>query len=213
MSRFLKISVILLAWFIASARSCDDRKEDDAARELAQAHAARDSIASAFSSDTLSSATLRAFELTARYKLSDFTDYLQIFTDRSAEPAFRKKSGEMIRDLFISGEVCLRFSSPERPDEKEVSLEELLSSGSKNHYLDGRMAFDSIRVLKALHMENDTLCSGQLIFRPEHANQATSLKNICKAKDKVVDIFAVKRMKVFGNDSLKVWAVFLGNIR
>ena len=71
MKRFLRISALILVYFVASARSCNDAGKEDAAFAEAKERAAKDSIASAFSSDSLSPASLRAFESTARYKLTD----------------------------------------------------------------------------------------------------------------------------------------------
>ena len=212
MKRILRISALILVYFLSSARSCNDAGNEDAAFAEAKERAAKDSITSAFSSDSLSPATLRAFELTARYKLTDFADYLQIFTDRSTNPAFKNKAGKMIRDLFISEDVRLEIGSPGHQDKSALRLKDILGSELKNGQPEERMAFDSIRLKQTLHRENDTLFSGQLAFRILYSHAENQQKSLVTGSDNIAEIFLVKRKLIFGTDSLKVWKVFLGEI-
>ena len=212
MKRFLRISALILVYFVASARSCNDAGKEDAAFAEAKERAAKDSIASAFSSDSLSPASLRAFESTARYKLTDFADYLQIFRDSSTTAAFKKKAGQMIRDLFISEDVRLEIARPGRRVEKGGSLKDMLKLEMQDSRMEEKRTFDSIRIKQPFHRENDTLFSGQLAFRILYSDAEKQLKPRVSGSDIIAEIFLVKRKLIFGTDSLKVWKVFLGEI-
>ncbi|MEI7661011.1 MAG: hypothetical protein WCK34_02375 [Bacteroidota bacterium] len=213
MRRFIKLSAIVLVYFIACGKSCNGPGEDNAKREMDQARRAKDSIASVFSSDSLSQESLRAFELTALYKLSDFSDYLQIIGDSSTGPAFRTKTGEMIRDLFLSENVRFRFAVPGCGEIKELSLEELLQTGLSVQPAGQKMVFDSASVLKKLQMDNDTTCSGRLAFCLRYGNPLLPGQKGNRCAGRSIDIFAVKCRKIFGSDTLRVWKVFLGDMR
>ncbi len=212
MKRFLRISALILVYFVASARSCNDAGKEDAAFAEAKERAAKDSIASAFSSDSLSPASLRAFESTARYKLTDFADYLQVFTDSSTNPAFKNKARQMIRDLFVSDDVRVEIACPGLMAEKGLILKNMLESEMKHRPTEERMVFDSIRLKQALHRENDTLFSGQLAFRIRCNHAEGQNRPSFTDYDHNAEIFVVKRQITFGSDSLKVWKVYLGEI-
>ena len=160
MKRIFRLSAIILIYLVTCGKSCNDAKSDESALENARERMAHDSITSVFSSDSLSQSSLRAFENAAKNKLSDFSDYLQIMEDSSTGQAFRTKTGEMIRDLFLSADVRFRFAAPGRSEMKEVSLEELLETDIKVQPAGQKMVFDSARVIKKLQMDNDSTCSG-----------------------------------------------------
>jgi hypothetical protein len=211
MKRVLKISALILVYLLACAKSCDNGQDSDNAQDLAKVNAARDSISSAFSSDTLSSAGLRALEATALYKLSDFSDYLRIFTDTSANQAFRNKAGEMISDLFVSRDVLLEVACSGHK-EKGLRLRDMLDSKKKNRLTEAGISFDSIIIKQSLHRVNDTLLSGELKFRVLCNHTKGQNRPLVAAQDNVAEILVVKKWKIFGSDSLKVWKVYLGNI-
>ena len=213
MKRVLKISALVLVYLLTCAKSCNDRQDSDNSNDLSQVNAAKDSISSAFSADTLSSAGLRALETTARYKLSDFSDYLRVFTDTNVSPAFRTKAGEMISNLFVSRDVWLEISCSGHRDEKGIRLKDMLDSEKKSRLVEAGITSDSISVKQSLHRVNDTLLSGQLAFRIQCTHMKGQNRPLATAKDNVAEILVVKRLKIFGSDSLKVWKIFLGDFR
>jgi len=182
----IKISLIII-YFIASAESCDNNGQFTREIEQKNAFQARDSIASAFEKDTLSEASLRAFEVTAQLKLNDLADYLRIMNDSTANEAFKEKAGKMAEALFIPGKKVPGFLSG--------------------------IVSDSVRVSRAFRQMNDSLCSGQLSLSIRYPHFSKSKKDIPQVKTKIVDIFTVKQEKIFGRDTIKVWNVLLGDIR
>jgi len=211
MRRFVQISAIILVYLVTCGKSCNDAKSEQSELEMAREHKAHDSLTSVFSSDSLSQASLMAFEHTALNKLSDFSDYLQIMYDTSKDQAFKSKTCELIGDLFIP-EAQLELSLSEVPGKKGCDLKTLFGNIHKNRWVTSPVTFDSVRVKRVLHQENDTLCSGKLAFCLRSTLVAS--KEIAgKCDEKEVDIFVCKCSRVFGNDTLKIWKVFLGNIR
>jgi hypothetical protein len=185
MKRIFNILPVILMYLIVCGKSCDSGEQFTREREQRQALHARDSLVSAFEKDTLDPASLRAFEVTARLKLNDLSDYLKISRDSGGGKAFRDKAGQMAEALFVPG----------------VKVPGHLSGA----------VFDSVRVSRALRYLNDSAYSGQMIMTvhfpgliPRDRHSTSNLR---------AEFFAVKRMKIFGRDTLRVWNVLLGEIR
>ncbi len=188
MRRLISISGLLVLYILFTAKSCENGQEDVIAREEAVSIAVKDSIGSSFASDTLRNSALRAFEETARLKLLDLGDYLGILSDSSTSEVFKTKVGEMITELFISQDV-----------KEKVSF----SVG---------LVFDSVMVNNHLQRKNDTLYSGTLRFQIQCKPDVTANPQEMIVGYKIIDIFVVRREKIFGDKSLKVWSVALGDL-
>jgi hypothetical protein len=213
MRSFFKISALVLLYFLSTAKSCDNSEQDNAMREEAQAASAKDSITDAFASDTLTSSALRAFEATARLKLYDLDDYLGILSDSTTSEVFKTKVGEMIAELFISRDIQIQLSYPGCRKSNANVLRQLRLSGFERIDLSPGIMFDSVCVGKQLQRVDDTLYSGKLRTWFQCAESVTTAGKAKHGEDKIIDIFVVKREKVFGNKSFKVWTVLLGDIK
>ncbi len=187
MRRFFRILPLVIIYFLCSAKGCNDNEQDSSLHEESDAARSRDSITSVFGSGNLDQASLRAFEVTAKSKLNDLADYLKIMNDSSAGKSFRYKAGEMAHSLFLN------------VNHMPASLKEV--------------EFDSIRVKEPLQRESDTVYSGQLDFTLRFTGAGNREKKNTLVQTKTIDIFTVKREKIFGRDTVKVWNVFLGDIR
>ncbi|MCX6287574.1 MAG: hypothetical protein NTY96_10710 [Bacteroidetes bacterium] len=187
MRRIFKILVVILVYFIASAKSCDDQEQNTRESEQQEATKARDSIVSVFEKENLSPSALRAFEVTAGLKLNDLSDYLKIMNDSTAGKAFKDKAGEMAEALFIPGTKA------------PADL--------------AGVVFDSIRVSRALNRVSDSVYSGQLSFAVTLSHSIKAKGNIHRVETRIVDIFTLKQEKAFGKEKIKVWKVFLGDIK
>jgi len=186
MSRIIKILTLILIYFIVSAKGCDHNEQDTGGLDQNQAQKVKDSITSMFETDTLSQASLRAFEATARLKLNDLTDYLKIINDSLADKAFKDKAREMAMALFVYGKKA--------PDNFQG------------------VDFDSVSVSRGLQRYSDTVYSGQLVVKVRWPNNAGVKGKIPPVKILTVEIFALKQEKIFGKDTVKVWNVLLGDI-
>ena len=187
MKRFLNILPLFILYLLLSSKSCDSNEQSNSRRENDKATQARDSITSVFESANLDQAELRAFEVTARLKLNDLSDYVNILNDSSAGKAFKLKAGKMARGLFIPGKT----------------IPEGLSG----------LVLDSIMISRPLERLNDSIYSGQLSIISRHPVPAAGSRSSPGAGCLTVDIFALKQGKVFGKDTIRVWNVLLGDIR
>lgn len=187
MKRIFKILPLVLIYFIACAKSCNNNEERSLEMEKRQAAVAKDSISSLFETAQPDQATLRAFEVTAGLKLKDLSDYLSVQNDSNAEKAFREKAGKMAAAMFVVGKA-----SPVFP------------KGT---------IFDSIMVARPLEKVSDTLYAGRLSLLARRDLKGDAKTNTPAASRRSVDFFIVKQRKVFGGDTLRVWNVLLGEFR
>jgi len=186
MRRFFQISALIFVYFIVCGKSCDSNEQFTHELEKNQANRNRDSITSVFQSDSLGQPVLRAFEATARIKLTDLSDYLKVMNDSTAEKAFKEKAAEMARALCIPGkEIPVRMKG---------------------------VAVDSIRVFKTLQRLSDSVYAGKLCFKAMLPTKQSGSDHL-QANIRFADIFALKQDKVFGRDTLTIWNVLIGDIR
>ncbi len=178
---------LVVLYLLLSSKSCDDNEQGNAMLEKNKAVQARDSITSVFESEKLGQPELRAFEVTARLKLNDLSDFLKILSDSSSGQAFKQKAGEMAQSLFIPGKT--------------------VPSGFSG------VVFDSIKVTRPLERLNDSTYSGQLSVITTLPGSTAGSRTSSAACCRTVDIFALKQEKVFGNNTIRVWNVLLGDIR
>jgi hypothetical protein len=172
--------------------------------------ASKDSIRMAFASDHPDEDLLRAYEETARQKLSDFADYLKIVSDTSMNIKFREQAAEMVKRLFVSGDTDVRDWAKVYSEYDISTLNELLAKGlSKGFSL--WIQADMINVITPLSASDDSTYKGKLSFYQKCIpfNIHTSQVNISQMSG--VDIYVIKKVKSFGDESLSIWEVYLGN--
>jgi hypothetical protein len=213
MRRFLIIFAVALAYLLLCSKACDDNVQENEKMEQDKIIAIRDSIRDEFEADYLSEGSLYALEATARQKLSDFADYMQIMTDTTLDSSFKKKAGDMIKKMFISENVRLHFSLQEDRKEKKLTVKELLADGLKTPYASARFIFDSIEVQEPLHRINTDTYSGKLSFTQKFTVYSQPDTPTTSSVRKTIDVFAMKVDKVFGDDTLSMWGVFLGDMK
>jgi hypothetical protein len=185
MRRTVKIFALILFYFLACGKSCDNQEKSDAYHEQIKISAETDSLRSAFGTDTLSSSSLLAYLETAKQKFYDFNDYLQIVADTSVAGPFRNKAREMIRNLFITDAEPAKIISP--------------------------FGLDSVGIKEAFQRINDSVYEGRLAYSFRMLQR--SGKNIISPNETgTITVYLVKRDKNFGKEKLRVWNVFLGKI-
>lgn len=185
MRRTFKISALILFYFLACGKSCNNREKADAYHEQIKIRTETDSLRSAFGTDTLSSSSLLAYMETAKQKFYDFNDYLHIAADTSVAGPFRDKAREMIRNLFIAGTEPTKITNP--------------------------FGLDSVGLKEAFQRINDSVYQGRLVYSfriPQRSG-----KNIISSHETgTITVFLVKYDKNFGKEKFRVWNVFLGKM-
>jgi len=212
MKRSLKALALILIYLLFSAKSCDDREQYDAVLEQERLTAIKDSISSTMGSDTLTFTTLRAFEVAAEQKFSDFSDYANILADTSFDPAFKEQAKNMITSLFISDRTLLRLTDKEKKRRNELTINEWTRNGKIPSRVLCTFIPDSVRVLKSFNKVNDSIFSGKLGFSlMPSPRPGVNQRTYCPVGGEI-DIFLAKQEKKFGTNTLKVWDVFLGDM-
>lgn len=211
MSKYLKISIIVLALFTAYAPSCVD-EEAVSKREEKALNETRNEIHNEFETDYLTETSLFAYETTAKQKLSDLAEYIHIIADSSLDMSFRKKAGDMIKNTFKSGNDTLRCVEQQKGKTKEFKVHLLIKKGLENKLPQQTYTFDSIGIYEQLHRINNRTYCGVLRFSQNFTDPAAPEKIINSIR-RNTDFWVIKEDKVFGTDTLKIWNVRLGDIR
>ncbi len=211
MTKLFKISTIIFVLFVLCAPSCEDEQES-ANREEAILTEAKKNILKEFETDYLDEASLFAYEVTAKQKLSDFSDYLHMMMDTSLEMSFRIKAGEMIKKTFQSENVSLRLDKEEKKTRPEFEVHLLIKDGLENKLKLPPFSVDSIIVHEPLHRIGNTTYSGILRFS-QNFTDPSQPGLIINSIRRNTDVYVVKEDKIFGADTLKIWSVRLGEIR
>ena len=212
MRKFFYLSGLIFLYLLLTAKSCDNNEQASDARDQTRIKLTQDSIKSTFESDAMSIASLRAFDLTARLKLSDFSDYLSFLSDSTVAPAFQEKTREMIRRLFISENSVVQFSKPDYQGRKEITIKQLLNFRSGLSKTLEKLPFDSIKVMQSLGKINDSVYVGKLIFPLNYSGQTEKKSQDINLSKGTISFLAIKCEKKFGKERLKIWTVFLGTL-
>jgi hypothetical protein len=210
MKRVLLFSVLGIAYLLFSAKSCNSREEFDAAREQKKIKSAKDSVASAFGSESPSTMTLHGYEQTAIIRFSDFWDYSNIICDTSNAIEFRTQAKQMLLDLFKSKNCFISFEGRNEAKNKDFTLAELIDSRSECEMYLENLKPDSIWISNYLYPVNDSTFTGKLGFSFNKTLSSTNRTKNHTGKG-TTEFFAVKRNKNFGKEKLKVWTVLLGD--
>jgi len=211
MKRKNHLFVLLLIYLICSAKSCTDDENAAKLNEKQLISAAKDSIKQVIQVDFPSDQLLRAYEATAKQKLTDFADYLNIASDTSMDAGFRQQASKMAGKLFISREVGLgkwgRSYSGTNIHTLDQLLKECLSGGLPSQFRPDKMEIETL-----MKQVNDSTFRGNLSFYPASDNSVKMNISSASSSRMVMDIYALKKVKSFGKEKVAVWNVFLGDI-
>jgi hypothetical protein len=207
MKRLILLPVLLFLFILLSSDSCSREEEIDGAGKQNATEKTRDSIVSEFTSDILTHQDLSLFEETAIQRFGDLIDFTAFSADTSLPLIFRVKATASLNALFITGRHVLlldpgngllkiKVPVPLKPDENGG-----LPWNIKIHQP------DSVWIASRLVKVSDSLYAGCLGF-----SQGTSTPGgYPRLAAGRMDFFLVKCSRPFGNDTLKVWTVALGD--
>jgi hypothetical protein len=212
MKRSLIILGAVLAYFLLCSKSCVRDEKEEAARKKTELTETKAKIKNEFESDDLSRKSLKAFEGKAEQKLVDFSDYLRIYIDNKLDTAFKLQARKMISDLFISDSVEIS-SALIIDDVENLSITDFLGIDSSSIYQTLDITFDSIEIAQPFRRIDDLNYKGRLSFSRLSESTSISGDHLIRSRKMEADIFTSKVSKTFGQDTLLVWSVFLGNIR
>lgn len=210
MRRFYYILMAFLMYMLLCSKSCvNERKEITVSPEVLLFQA-RSEIKKEFESDYLTDRSLRAFEVKAKEKLVDLTDYLKIYSEAGMDESFKKQSIQMILDLFVTDDILINSQLGNESVVRMVSVRSFLkiTSGTGS----SKIILDSFKITDPLHLTADSRYSGSVRFSRKIAQISVKDTLLSPPVDMQADIFVRKIKKSFGKDSLQVWKVSLGKI-
>jgi hypothetical protein len=211
MKKGVKIVVLTLVYLLLCGKSCQDDREIFLRQENEVA-AAKVDIRNEFEADYLDEEARFAAEVKATQKLLDFADYFSIYSDISIDSTFREKAGEMIQDIFISDDILISFPPLEMKNVPLLTLDKLLKRHWSKEILSFDISYDSLKIIDPLHRTGHEKYTSRLMGYQNiisYTSTDTLSTDFIPVK---VDIFATRQEKRFGQDTLKVWVVNLGNI-
>lgn len=197
-------------FLLLSSESCNSNRQDNSAVHDAELTRDMENLKAEFESDVLSEKSLNAYEIKAKQKLVDLSDYLNLYSLKSVDDTFKTQARQMIQDLFVSDHISINGLLLNDPGKNNILISDFLDI--RFDYSLMNLKFDSIQIYKPLQRINDKNYAGSLRFlRYLHAEKSTESLTTGPIKMDV-EIFVSKVRKAFGNDTLQVWNVYLGNI-
>ncbi len=211
MKRISYILFLILTLIVCSAKDCADGGNMRAVSEEERIIALKDNVKTVFEADSLGDEFRSAYEETARQKLIDFADYLKIISDTSLDINFRQQARAMASKLFISDEVDLHNWSKIYSKSGLNTLEQLLDT-SLSQGMDCWAQPMQIRVDKPLSWKNDSTFAGRLSFNQKLIPLGSMVTSDSIYRTLMIDIYTLKREKIFDKEQLRIWEVLLGDI-
>jgi hypothetical protein len=202
-----------MAYLLFCSKSCESPESDTVDNREIELTQIRDSIKNEFESEELTKTTLQAFEIKATEKLIDFSDFLNLYSDKEIDDTLKDQVRQMISELFISENVRMKISLSPEANKKGLKLSEFFMTEFTQDYDSINFRIDSINVLQPLRRKDELCYAGILGFSLTINGFSSSAVNFKQTQALKVEMMVVKVEKSFGSDTLQIWKVFLGNMQ
>ena len=192
----IKYSILItLCFWVVAAPTCEDEISPVDAR---MDHLPRlEKVSEVFTSASLSDDNIEAFEFKAVEKLMDYADYMGIIYGTDYAESFRRQARRNITAYFSTSLYAEMALNPKG-----------VSEGYDSHHFH----IDSVDITDPLKRETDTRYTGSMgyVERIRASNQSDT--TLISHSRKTVGIILQMDYKDFGENSLLVWEVLLGEI-
>lgn len=205
------ILILIMIYLVCTARTCIEDEDAVARREEQYTMNLKDSIKDVFMSDSLNDQLLRAYEVSAAEKLNDLADYLRIISDTTLDMRFRQHAAELVKGLFVTDQIELNNWSRMYPESGLYTLE-LLLAHSLSEGISCLINPMQITVSKPFVSESDSAFIGNLSFINRYVPPDSKDTSVTESVRLVIDIYLVKKLRSFGEEQIRVWNVYLGDI-
>lgn len=213
MRKWILIFLTPAVYLFLCSKSCDSGHMEDATLQKKNLNKTRDLIKTEAESETLSDQSLRAYEASAKQKLADFADLLSIYYDQNIDSNMKKQAGNMIIKLFSSEDITTPPFIPGVKWRGNPTLTDLLNNENTHNYYSTKIQIDSIAVKDPLRYSGESQYKGILTFSTRVISYSSNDSQLTERIKMETVIFAKKVNKTFGDESLRVWGVFLGSIK
>ena len=203
---------LIVAFFLCSADSCNSGIEQQEKKQKELFNEKIETIKNGFKSNYLTDSELIAFELKARQKLFDFSDYFTLFSDKSLDTAFRNKAGMMMPDLFYNNNTTLDLKLDASEKRIRIDIESLLNKLKNSRYDILLLKIDSLWAFKTPERINESTYAGKIVYS-QNIEGVMGSDTIAIDKYPMLCNFYVTRITSnLGTEPGRIWKVFLGNI-
>lgn len=145
--------------------------------------------------ENLSPEQQEAFQLRAKQKFQDFSDYLEILSDKKMNNDLKQHSYKLTMDLFLSDSTTIVINQEKKI---KVLLKEYLSLLMKNKK---SQKFNYKNIQFTENLKRDSLF-----------NYSASITFEAKNISKTIDVYLIETKKQFGDSEQKTIEIKLGNI-
>jgi hypothetical protein len=147
--------------------------------------------------ESLSERNLEAFEFRAVQKLMDYSDHLGIIYSEGYVESFRQQARQNISSYFNNSENA------------EIALNPDIISGSYNSFI---FEIDSIDIIEPLQRETGIQYKGSMKYVEKILGVGLADTTTISRSSKTIEIVLQMDYKDFGEQSLLVWEILLGEI-
>jgi hypothetical protein len=211
MKRGLKIAVLTLAYLLLVGKSCQD-DQDIVNRQLREVETLKENIREEFGINYLDDESRYAIEQTAIQKVKDLADYIDIYADTFLDTLFRQKAGEMIRDFFVTEDVHVSFGPYRNKKIKYTTVRKFLDKGFGAGITSAEVFYDSVRIEIPLSRSKPEKYEGT-IWALQQITLFNASDTLTSDEARItISIQVSQKTKIFGKDTLKTWAVNLGDM-
>lgn len=195
MNKYLKYGLLMavVVPFLSAPTCVDEPSRDERHNERPEG---LDAVSEDFRSKVLTPRNLEAFEAKAKEKLMDYADYLGIKYDHEVDQSFREQAQENISRLFTGG------SAPGEPVPARINTD---------LYNSLQFLVDSVEIIDPLTREAAETYTGSIRYSMQILGITSADTIILESSIRRIPIILQMGYKEFGEDSLLIWEVLLGD--
>ncbi len=198
--------IVWIGMIIYFSSCAISKKENERIDKMLSSQAIPFAMDASLVSDSLSQENLRNFELRAIQKVIDLYDYLAILGDANYKKSIREEIKNSAEDQFFDAHTPIQpFIDDTRLKEYisvEMYLDQVLFEKNSNLNI-----ITNVKISQILESVNKHLFIGKISFELRTETEGNE-----GGKSKYVDFSLRKIEKDFGNESLRIWEVYLDRI-
>ncbi len=196
MNRLLKHIIPMAVCFtVMAAPTCENERSK---ADYRQGRIYRlEEISDELTAESLSGRNLEAFEFRAVEKLMDYADYMSIIYSEYNAASFREQARQNIGSYFNTG------------DDAEIALNPGKIPGSYRSFI---FRIDSVKISDPLQRQTDTRYVGRMEYVETILGSDPPDTSHIRRSRKTIEMVLRMDYKDFGEQSLLVWEVLLGEI-
>ncbi len=162
---------------------------------------------------SLSQKELNAYSLRAMEKVKDFTNYLELLTNKEYSAEIRKHSLQPATQMFTSPNNFMEVASTSRKLIKRYPIGSYLRKIQNSSYQKTKISHEDMRWLEPLRRENNGSYTGTIVCEQRFTGRLLGGKEYSDFTTKAYNIVLKREHKKFGSRSLEVWQLYLGDVK